>query len=79
MKLIAPTTYLGNWAFVAPIIIVKFLLNHHPFLLEVMQSNNYCPLPFQAHLKLTKKLFPLDVVACIPPFIQFAKRGIDQF
>lgn len=28
--------YLGNWALFAPIIIVRFLLNNHPFLLEAI-------------------------------------------
>jgi hypothetical protein len=31
---IAPTTYLRGWDVVALIIVVKFMVDHHPFLLE---------------------------------------------
>ncbi len=30
-------------------------------------------------MKFTQKLFPLDVVACVPLFGQFAKKGVDWF
>jgi hypothetical protein len=33
---IAPTTYLGNWALVALIIVVRFMVDQHPFLLEAL-------------------------------------------
>jgi len=38
---IAPTTYLGNWALITIIIIVRFMVDQHPFLVEaVTQINN---------------------------------------
>jgi len=33
--MIAPTTYLGNWAFVTSIIVAKFMVDQPPFLFEV--------------------------------------------
>jgi hypothetical protein len=33
---ITPTTYLGNWALVASIIITIFMVDQHPFLLEAL-------------------------------------------
>jgi hypothetical protein len=34
--LIPTATYLGSWAFVASTIIVRFMVNQHPFLLEAL-------------------------------------------
>jgi hypothetical protein len=45
-KFIALATYLGNWALVAPIIIVRFLSYHHSFLLKKISANNFGPFPF---------------------------------
>jgi hypothetical protein len=37
----APTTYIWSWAFVASIIIGRFMVNQHPFLFESLtQINN---------------------------------------
>jgi hypothetical protein len=47
--------------------------------LEVIGASNSDPLPFQTHLKLVGKLLPLDVVTCVPPFIQFIERGLYWF
>ncbi len=33
---IAPTTYFRSWAFVVSIIVVQFMVNQHPFLLEAL-------------------------------------------
>jgi len=33
-------TYIGNWAFVVVIITFKFLLDSHPFLFEMIGTNN---------------------------------------
>jgi hypothetical protein len=33
--------------------------------------------PTKTHLKLAQEFFPLDVVACVIPFMQFAKRGLN--
>ncbi len=69
--------YLGNLALVAPIIIIRFLLNNHPFLLEAIGATIWST-PLQAHLRL-ERLLPPNVMFCIPLFVQFVKKGIDQF
>ncbi len=45
-KFIASTAYMKGWAFIAPIITVRFLSNHPPFLLKVIDTNSFGPLPF---------------------------------
>jgi hypothetical protein len=35
-KVMMLMAYLGSWALVAPIIVIKFFLNYHLFLLEVI-------------------------------------------
>jgi len=55
---IAPTTYLGSWALVVLVIIVRFMVNQHLFLLEALtwvNNNKFC---FQQHLKATCDLSP---------------------
>lgn len=75
IQLIASTTCLGSWTFITPIIVARFLLDHRLFLLEAIGANNYYPFPFQAHMRLVHELFLLDVVKCVPCFMQFVKRG----
>jgi hypothetical protein len=53
MKFIASMAYLGSWAFIPFIIVVKFLLNHCPFLLEAIGANDFDSFSLQTHLKLT--------------------------
>jgi hypothetical protein len=36
ISIIAPTTYLVNWAFITSIIDVKFMVDQRPFLLEAL-------------------------------------------
>jgi hypothetical protein len=70
LEVIAPATYLRSWALVALVITSRFLLNFHPFLLEVIGVSNSRPLPFPTHLKLTQKLLPLGSLGgcsmCVP-------------
>jgi len=40
IKFIVLRAYLRYWALVAPIIIAKFLLDYHPYLLETINANN---------------------------------------
>ncbi len=42
----------------------RFLLDHRPFLLEVIGASDFSTIPFQAHLKLVWEFLPSDVVAC---------------
>ncbi len=47
--------YLKNWAFVASIIVVRFMVNQRPFFLALVWVNNNT-FPFQQHLKATRNL-----------------------
>ncbi len=67
---IALTTYLGSWALVALIIIARFMVDQHPFLLEALARINNNTFPFQQHLKATCDLLPPPTYACFPPFEQ---------
>jgi hypothetical protein len=43
---IALTSYLRSWAFVALILVVRFMVNQHPFFLEALvQVDNNLPFP----------------------------------
>jgi hypothetical protein len=44
---IAPIAYLGNWAFVVLIIVVWFMINPCPFLLEALAQVENNTFPFQ--------------------------------
>jgi hypothetical protein len=59
--------------------ITKFLSNHYPFLLEAIGANNFGPFPFHAHLRMVQKLLPLDIMACVPPFMWFVEKGFNRF
>jgi hypothetical protein len=60
--------YLKSLAFIACIIVARFLLDHHLFLWEAIGINNFGLLPFQTHLMMAQKLIPLNVVNYIIPF-----------
>jgi hypothetical protein len=64
MEVIVLSTYLGNHALVVLVIVSKFLLDFHPFLLEVIGSSG--PLLFQVHLKSTQQFLPFGVITCAP-------------
>jgi hypothetical protein len=68
---IALTTYLESWAFVTSIIIVRFMVDQHPFLLETLAQDNNNTFFSQQHLKATCDLLPPPTYACLPPFKQF--------
>jgi hypothetical protein len=42
----APTTYLGNWALEASIIVARFMDDQHPFLLEALTRVDNNTFPF---------------------------------
>ncbi len=65
---IAPTTYFKSWALVASIIAIKFMVDQHHFLLEVLTQVNNNSFPFQQHLKVTCDLLPPPTCACFLPF-----------
>jgi hypothetical protein len=43
LEVIVIVAYSGNWALVAMVIIPRFLLDFHLFLLEPIGMNNSCP------------------------------------
>jgi hypothetical protein len=76
---IAPTTYLGNWALVALIIVVRFMVDQHPFLLEALTWINNNTFSFQQDLNAACDLLPPPTCACLPPFEQLIGQQIVQF
>jgi hypothetical protein len=67
---IAQIIYLNSWAVVASIIVVKFMVDHHPFLLETLTRMDNNTFPFQQHLKGTCNLLLPPICACLLPFEQ---------
>jgi hypothetical protein len=63
---------MGSWAFVISIIVVKFMVDQHPFLLETFaQVNN--TFHFQQHLKVACNLL-LPPTFVFSSFEQFIKQ-----
>jgi hypothetical protein len=50
-SIIAPIVYLRNWALVASIIVVRFMVDQWPFFLEALARVNNNTFPFQQHVK----------------------------
>jgi hypothetical protein len=46
MATITPTIYLGNWALITSIIVVRFIVNQQPFFLETLMQADNKKLPF---------------------------------
>jgi hypothetical protein len=75
---VAPTTYLRNWALVAAIIVVRFMVDQLPFLLEALTQVNNNTYIFQQHFKATCDLLPPPTHACLPPFQQLIGQQMVQ-
>ncbi len=71
---ITPTTHLGNWAFVASIIIAKFMVDQHPFFLKILAQVDNNIFPFHQHLKATCDLLLPPARMCLFPFEQFIRQ-----
>ncbi len=67
---IAPTTYLGSWALIVPVITTRFMVDQCPFLLEISTRVNNNTFPFQQHFKATCDLLLPPACACLLPFEQ---------
>ncbi len=63
---ITPMAYLGNWALMASIIVVKFMVDQRPFLLKTITWLNNNTFPFQKHFKATCDYLPPPVRTCFP-------------
>jgi hypothetical protein len=70
-SIIAPTTYLGNRAFVISIIFARFMVDKCPFLLEALARIVNNTFLFQQHLNNTCDLLTPPACACLFPFEQF--------
>jgi hypothetical protein len=67
---IAPTTYLGNLAFVVFIITIRFMVHQHPFFFEALAWVNNNTFLFQQHFKVVCDLLSPSTRACFPSFEQ---------
>jgi len=76
---ITPSIYLGNLALIASIIITRFMVDQHPFLLEALTQVDNNIFPFQQHLKVTCNLLPSPTRTCLFPFEQFIGQQMVQF
>ncbi len=77
-SIIAPTTCLGNWAFVASVITARFIVDQHPFLFEALVRVNKNTFPFQQHCKTSCDLLPPPIHGCLPPFEQLIGQQMVQ-
>jgi hypothetical protein len=68
---IALATYVESWALVNSIIVVRFMVDQCPFLLEALAWINKNTFPFQQHFKAACYLLPPLARVCLLPFEQF--------
>jgi hypothetical protein len=66
-------TYLRNWALVASIIVIRFMVDQCPFLFEALTQINNNTFPFQQHFKAPCDLLPPQARACFASFEQLIK------
>ncbi len=76
---IAPTTYLGSWALIVLIIIIRFMVDQRPFLLGTLAWIDNNTFPVQHHLKATCDFLPPLAHVCFLLFKQFIKQQLIQF
>jgi len=67
---IALTTYLGNLAFVASIIVTSFMVDQYPFLFEDLARIDNNTFLFHQHFKETCDFLPPLASICLPLFEQ---------
>ncbi len=65
---IALTTYLRSWAFITSIIIIRFMVDQHPFLLEALAQVDNNTFPIQQDFKATCDFLSPHVRTCLPSF-----------
>jgi hypothetical protein len=73
MATIALVTYLGNWAFVASIIVVKFMVIQCFFLLETLTQIDNNTFLVHQHLKMTCDILTPPADTCFLLFEQHIK------
>jgi len=75
---VTPVDYLKKRGLVVLVIVVRFMVDQNPFLLETLARVNNNTFPFQQHLKATCDLLPPLAHACILPFEQFIGQQMIQ-
>jgi hypothetical protein len=70
---ITSIVYLRSWALVASIIVIRFMVDQCPFLLEALTQINNNTFPFQQHFKAPCDLLPPPACACFASFEQLIK------
>ncbi len=78
MATITPTTYLGNWAFVTLIIVIRFMIDQQPFLFETLAQVDNNTFPFQQHFKTTSDLLLFLTWVYFPRFEQLIRQQMVQ-
>jgi len=75
---IGPTTYLRNWALVASIIVIRFIVDQHPFLFEALAWVDNNTFPFQQHFKVACGLLLAAICTCFLSFEQLIGQQMVQ-
>jgi hypothetical protein len=65
---IALTTYLMSWALVTLIIVVRFMVDQHPFLFDALTQVDNDTFFFQQHLKATCDFLSPSICMCLTLF-----------
>jgi hypothetical protein len=78
MATITPTTYLGNWAFVTLITVIRFMIDQQPFLFETLAQVDNNTFPFQQRFKTTCDLLLFLTWVYFPPFEQLIRQQMVQ-
>jgi hypothetical protein len=69
---------LKNWALVASIITIRFMVDQHPSLFEALAWVNNNTFPFQQHLKVACDIVPPLVRTCFLSFEQLIEQQMVQ-
>jgi hypothetical protein len=76
---IALVAYLGSWAFVASIIVSRFMVDQRPFLFEALTQVNNNNFLFQQHFKVACDLLPPPIRSYPLLFKQLINQQMVQF
>jgi hypothetical protein len=79
MATIASSTYLRSWTFIASFIIVRFVVDQYPFLLEALARVDDNTFFFQQHFKVVCDLLPSRACACLFSFEQLIWQQMIRF
>jgi len=74
MATFAPIIYLRSWAFVASIIVTRFMVDQCPFLFETLAQIDNNTFLFHQHLKVANDFLSPLVRTCLPSFEQLIEQ-----